>query len=195
LHSDITAQDRDRLVKQLAAEPTRSITFPYGGRSVVVSLSEAQNLRFSILDDDYPLSVQESMALIDRGHNGFGTLDSVAVSVDGQAIDAPAHALDGEVREHFDKLYESLWRQALGVTDYRARLARGKLSADAFAEAQAARQRLRKRTAEQKELLNICSFEADRGNFGAARPQIAVPTPPGGGGGAVSTAEIAGSTH
>jgi len=39
------------------------------------------------------------------------------------------------------------------------------------------RQRLRKRTAEQKELLNICSFEADRANFGAARAQLATPAP------------------
>jgi len=203
LHSELTAQDRDKLLKQLTSEPTRSLTFPFGGRSVVMSLPDSQTLRFSILDDDYPLSVQESMALIDRGHNGFGTLDSVAVSVDGQALEAPAHALDGEVREHFEKLYESLWRQVLGVTDYRASLARGKMSADAFADAQSARQRLRKRTPEQKELLNICSFEADRGNFGAARPQIAAPTPPqgaaptpsAGGSGPVSTAEITGNTH
>ena len=122
--------------------------------------------------------------LADRGQNGFGTLDSVAVSVDGQPVEAPAQALEGEVREHFDKLYESLWRQVLGVADYRARLSKGKLSADAFAEAQAVRQRLRKRTAEQKELLNICAFEADRANFGAARAQLATPAP---------TPEIAGS--
>jgi hypothetical protein len=63
----------------------------------------------------------------------------------------------------------------IGVVDYRARLARGKLSADAFAEAQAARLRLRKRLGEQKEILNICAFEADRANFGAARPPIAAP--------------------
>src|SRR4051812_16504103 len=83
-HSEITAQDRDRLVKQLFAEPTHSVTFPFGGRAVLVALIDPQLVRFSILDDDYPLSTQESMALIDRGHNGFGTLDSVAVSVDGQ---------------------------------------------------------------------------------------------------------------
>jgi len=180
LHGEITAQDRDKLVKQLVAEATHSVTFPFGGRSVVVALLDPQLMRFSILDDDYPLTTQESMVLADRGQNGFGTLDSVAVSVDGQAVEAPAQALEGEVREHFEKLYESLWRQVLGVADYRARLAKGKLSADAFAEAQAVRQRLRKRTAEQKELLNICSFEADRANFGAARAQLATPalTPP-----------------
>jgi serine protease Do len=191
LHGEITAQDRDRLVKQLFAEATHSVTFPFGGRAVVVALVDPQLLRFSILEDDYPLSTQESMALIDRGQNGFGTLDSIAVPVDGQAVDAPAQALEGDVREHFEKLYESLWRQVLGVADYRTRLAKGKQSADAFADAQAARLRLRKRTAEQKELLNICSFEADRGNFGAARtiaaPAAATPAPP------LSAAEITGS--
>jgi hypothetical protein len=164
-------------VKQLFSETTRSLTFPFGGRSVVATLIDPQTLRFSILDDDYPLSTRETMALLDRGQNGFGTLDSIAVPVDGQPTEAPAHALEGEVREHFERLYESLWRQVIGVVDYRARLARGKSNADAFAEAQAARQRLRKRLGEQKEILNICTFEADRANFGAARPQIAAPSP------------------
>jgi serine protease Do len=177
-HAEITAQDRDRLVKQLFSEPTHSLNFPFGGRSVVAALVDPQTLRFSILDDDFPLVVQESMALIDRGQNGFGTLDSIAVSVDGQPTEAPAQALEGDVREHFEKLYESLWKQVLGVVDYRARLARGKLSADAFSESQAARQRLRKRASEQKEILNICAFEADRANFGAARVQAAPPAPP-----------------
>ena len=177
LHSEITAQDRDRVVKQLFAETSRSLTFPFGGRSVVATLVDPQTLRFSILDDDFPLYTQETMALVDRGQNGFGTLDSIAVPVDGQVTEAPAQALEGEVREHFERLYDSLWRQVLGVVDYRARVARGKLSADAFAEAQAARMRLRKRLPEQKEILNICTFEADRANFGAARPQIATPAP------------------
>ncbi len=174
---DVTAEDRDRVVKQLFSESSRSLTFPFGGRSVVATLVDPQTLRFSILDDDFPLSTQETMALIDRGQNGFGTLDAIAVPVDGQTTEAPAQALEGEVREHFDRLYESLWRQVLGVVDYRARLQRGKLSADAFADAQAARQQLRKRTAEQKEILNICTFEADRANCGAARPQVTAPAP------------------
>src|SRR5207253_1899239 len=83
------------------------------------------------IDDDYPLSTRETMALVDRGANGFGTLDSVVVPVDGQSTEAPVQALEGDVREHFDKLYESLWRQVLGVADYRSRLAKGRLSADA----------------------------------------------------------------
>jgi serine protease Do len=174
--NDITAQDRDRLVKQLFSETTRSLVFPFGGRSVTATLVDPQTLRFSILDEDYPLSTRETMALLDRGHNGFGTLDGIAVPVDGQPTEAPAQVLEGEVREHFDRLYESLWRQVIGVVDYRARLSRGRTSADAFADAQAARQRLRKRLAEQKEILNICTFEADRANFGA-RPQIAAPAP------------------
>jgi serine protease Do len=188
LHSDITAQDRDRLVKQLFAEPTHSLTFPFAGRSVVATLVDPQTLRFSVLDDDYPLVVQESMALIDRNHNGFGTLDEIAVSVDGAAVQAPAEALDQDVREHFDRLYESLWRQVLGVVDYRVRLVKGRGNADAFAEAQAARARIRKRASEQKEILNICAFEADRANFGAARAQAAAPAPPTGG---ASTPDVA----
>lgn len=176
-HSEITAQDRDRLVKQLFAEPTHSITFPYAARAVVATLVDPQTLRFAVLDDDYPLVMQESLALVDRSQTGFGTLDGIAVSVDGVPTEAPAQALEGDVREHFDRLYESMWRQVLGVVDYRTRLLKGRGSADAFADAQAARLRLRKRAAEQKEILNICSFEADRGNFGAARVQTA-PAPP-----------------
>jgi len=180
LHADITAQDRDRLVKLLFADPTHSITFPFAARSVVATLVDPDTLRFSVLDDDYPLVVQAAMALIDHSHNGFGTLDEIAVSVDGVPTETPTQALDQDVRDHFDRLYDSLWRQVLGVVDYRARLAKGRGSADAFAEAQAARQRLRKRAGEQKEILNICSFEADRANFGAARAPAAAaaPAPP-----------------
>src|SRR5205807_1744924 len=87
--------------------------------------------------------------------NAVVAIDSVVVPVDGRSPAAPVHVLEGDVRAHFDKLYESLWRQVLGVADYRMRLAKGKLSADAFADAQAARARLRKRTPEQKEILNI----------------------------------------
>lgn len=176
-HSDLTAPDRDRLIKQLFAEATHSLTFPFAGRSVVATLVDPHTLRFSVLDDDYPLVTQESMALIDRNHNGFGTLDAVAVRVDGVPREAPTPALDQDVREHFDRLYESLWRQLLGVVDYRARLTKGSGSADAFAEVQAAKARIRKRAAEQKEILNICAFEADRANFGATRGQAAIPPP------------------
>jgi S1-C subfamily serine protease len=172
---DVTAEDRDKLVKQLFAEPTHSLTFPFAGRSVVATLIDPQTLRFSILDDDFPLSTQESLGLVDRGQNGFGTLDAITVQVDGQSNDVSAQALDQDVREHFDRVYEALWRQVLGVVEYRAKLGKGKLSADAFADAQVARQRLRKRTAEQKEMLNICMFEADRANFGAARVQAPAP--------------------
>ena len=112
---------------------------------------------------------------MDRGHNSFGTLDGITVQVDGQPNEVSAQALDQDVREHFDRVYDALWRQVLGVVEYRAKLGKGKLSADAFADAQVARQRLRKRTAEQKEMLNICMFEADRANFGAARVQAAAP--------------------
>jgi serine protease Do len=173
VRSEITAADRDRLVNQLFAEPTKSLTFPFGGRSVVATLVDPQTLRFSILDDDFPLVVQESMALLDHAGNGFGTLDAVDVSVDGQQVEAASTALDQDVREHFDRLYEALWRQVLGVVDYRARLAAGRMNADAFGEAQGMRSRMRKRAQEQKEILNICSFEADRANFGAARVQAA----------------------
>jgi serine protease Do len=172
--SEITAADRDKLVKQLFAEPTHSLTFPFGGRSVVATLVDPQTLRFSVLDDDFPLVVQESMALVDHGHNGFGTLDQIEVAVDGQQVSAPTPALDNDVREHFDRLYDALWRQVLGVVDYRSRLS-GHMNADAFADAQAARGRLKKRAQEQKEILNICAFEADRANFGAARVQASAP--------------------
>ena len=177
LHNEITASDHDRVVKQLFSEPTKSITFPFAGRSVVATLVDPQTLRFGILDDDFPLVVNESMALIDRAHNGFGTLDGIAVWVDGVQNEAPAQALDQDVREHFERLYDAMWRQVLGVIDYRARASKGRLSADAFADAQAARAQIRKRMAEQKELLNICAFEADRANFGAARAATPPPAP------------------
>src|SRR5207237_1829959 len=175
LHAEITAQDRDRLVKELFAEQSHSITFPYGGRIATVRLADPTTLRFSILDDDYPLVVKEGVTLVDRGVNGFGTLDGIVVHVDGVAAEASPVLLDAEVREHFDKLYDSLWHQVLGVVDYRSRLQRAQKSADAFAEAQQAKIRVRKRNGEQKELLGLCLFDADRAGAVAQR---AVATPP-----------------
>jgi len=175
LHPEITAQDRDRVVKELFADQTHTLTFPFGNRIATVRLADPSTLRFSILDDDYPLVVKEGVTLVDRGMNGFGTLDGIVVNVDGVPAEASPSLLEAEIREHFDKLYDSLWHQVLGVVDYRARLARAQKSADAFAEAQQAKMRLRKRTGEQKELLGLCLFDADRAGSVAQR---AVATPP-----------------
>src|SRR4029079_15355984 len=78
---EITALDRDKLVQQLFTETPRSLPSPFGGRSVTVALVDPQTIRFSILDDDYPLSTQETMALLDRGQNGFGQLAHTRVRV------------------------------------------------------------------------------------------------------------------
>jgi S1-C subfamily serine protease len=175
LRAEITAQDRDRVVKELFSDQSHTITFPYGGRTAIVRLADPATLRFSILDDDFPLVVNEAVGLVDRGHNGFGTLDGIVVSVDGVPAEASPALLDAEVREHFDKLYDSLWHQVLGVVDYRSRVARGQKSADAFAEAQQARLRLRKHNPEQKDLIGLCMFDADRAGAVALR---AVPNAP-----------------
>jgi serine protease Do len=182
LRSEITAKDRDRVVKQLSADPSHALTFPFGGRAVLARLTDPGTLRFSVLDDDFPMVTRESLALVDRARSGFGTLDAVVVLVDGAPAEVPAHALEPELREHFEKLYDSLWHQALGVIDYRARLSRGSQSADAFAQAQQARARLRKRIAEQKEQLGLAIFDTDRvgtvAKSAAAAPGSPPPPPP-----------------
>ncbi|MFL5311020.1 MAG: serine protease [Myxococcales bacterium] len=162
LRSEITAQDRDRMVKDLFAEQSRALTFPFGGRAVFVQLVDPGTLRFAVLDDDYPMVTHEALALVDRSQSGFGTLDTVVVLVDGAPAEVPGSALEPEMRDHFEKLYDALWHQLLGVVDYRARLLRGQNSADAFAQAQQARARLRKKVPEQKEQLGLAMFEADR---------------------------------
>ena len=162
LRSEITAQDRDKVVKELFAEQARALTFPFGGRAVLAQLADPGTLRFAVLDDDYPMVTREALALVDRSQSGFGTLDTVVVLVDGAPAEVPGSALEPEMRDHFEKLYDALWHQLLGVVDYRARLSRGQNSADAFAQAQQARARLRKRVPEQKEQLGLAMFEADR---------------------------------
>ena len=162
LRSEITAQDRDRLVKELFAEQSHSLTFPFAGRAVLARLADPGTLRFAVLDEDYPMVTRESLALVDRSQSGFGTLDTVVVQVDGAPAEVPASALEPEMRDHFEKLYDALWHQLLGAVDYRARLSRGQNSADAFAQAQQARARLRRKVPEQKEQLGLAMFEADR---------------------------------
>ena len=162
LRSEITAQDRDRVVKELFAEQSHALTFPFGGRAVLAQIADPRTLRFAVLDDDYPMATRESLALVDHSQSGFGTLDTVVVLVDGAPAEVPGSALEPEMRDHFEKLYDALWHQLLGVVDYRARLSRGRQSADAFAQAQQARARLRRKVPEQKEQIGLAMFEADR---------------------------------
>ncbi len=162
LRSEITAQDRDRVVKELFAEQSRSLTFPFGGRTVLAQLADPGTLRFAVLDEDFPMVTRESLSLVDRSQSGFGTLDTVVVLVDGAPAEVPGSALEPEMRDHFEKLYDGLWHQLLGVVEYRARLSGGRQSADVFAQAQQARARLRKRVPEQKEQIGLAMFEADR---------------------------------
>ncbi len=162
LRSEITALDRDRVVKELFAEQSRSLTFPFGGRAVLAQLADPGTLRFAVLDEDFPMVTRESLALVDRSQSGFGTLDTVVVLVDGAPAEVPGSALEPEMREHFEKLYDGLWHQLLGVVEYRARLSGGRQSADVFAQAQQARARLRKKVPEQKEQIGLAMFEADR---------------------------------
>jgi hypothetical protein len=176
LHTEVTAQDRDRLVKELFAEQSHAVTFPYGARAATVQLADPTTLRFAILDEDYPLLAKEALTLVDRGQTGFGTLDGVVVQADSGPAEVAARLLDPEVRDHFEKLYDSLWHQVLGVVDYRGRLVRGQKNADAFVQAQQARARLRKRTGEQKELLGLCLFDADRAGTLAQRAVASFPT-------------------
>jgi S1-C subfamily serine protease len=178
LRSEITAQDRDRVVKQLSSDRSHALTFPFGGRAVLAQLSDPGALRFAVLDDDFPLVTREVLTLVDRARSGFGTLDAVVVLVDGAPAEVPAHALEPELREHFEKLYDSLWHQALGVIEYRARLSRDRQSADAFAQAQQARSRLRKKIAEQKELLGLAMFDSDRVGTVAKTAAASTSTPP-----------------
>src|SRR5262245_43446957 len=178
LRAEVTAQDRDRVVKDLFANPTRSLIFPFGGRAVLAQLADPGTLRFTVLDEDYPMVTRESLALVDRSQSGFGTLDKVVVLVDGASTEVPASALEPEVRDHFEKLYDAFWHQLLGVVDYRARLLRGRQSPDAFTQAQQARGRLRKKVPEQKEQLGLAMFEADRVGT-VAKTAASTPNPSG----------------
>ena len=159
---EITAADRDKLVQDLLEAPAHQLIFPFGGRAVEVVLGEPTTLRFSILEEEYPLGLQETMALIDHSASGFGTLDAVSWVIDDDAVEVPVGALDADTREHFERLYDGLWHQLLSVNDYRVRAAKGRASADAFADAQAVRSRLKKKVSDQKELLGLCAYDADR---------------------------------
>ena len=137
--------------------------------SLTVKLSDPTTLRFAVLDEDFPLSTRESLVLVDRAQTGFGTLDAVVAS-SGQPAEVPLANYEPEVRDHFDKLYDSIWQQLLGVVDYRQRLLGGRNNAEAFVEARALRSRLRKRAVDQKEILNLCSYEADRATLVVEKP-------------------------
>jgi V8-like Glu-specific endopeptidase len=180
LMNEITAADRDRVVQELFADQTHKLIFPYGARTVQAELTDPETLRFAVLDEDFPLATREALALVDRARNGFGTLDAVGLSSDdGQLSEVPAAALDADARDHLERLYDSLWHQLIGVLEYRAAQSKQRLSADAYAEAQAARVRLRRKVGEQKELLGLAFFDTDKPGVGgvrmAAAPDAGVP--------------------
>jgi serine protease Do len=170
LKSEITAADRDRVVQKLFAEQTHKLIFPYGARTVQAELTDPDTLRFAVLDEEFPLATWEALALVDRAGNGFGTLDAVGLpSDDGKLAELPAAALDADARDHLERLYDSLWHQLLSVLEYRAAQGKQRQSADAYAEAQAARLRLRRKLAEQKELLGLAFFDMDKPGVGGVR--------------------------
>src|SRR6266852_5196327 len=103
LRAEITALDRDRVVKELFAEQSRSLTFPFGGRAVLAQLADPGTLRFAVLDEDFPMVTRESLALVDRSQSGFGRR-SVDQHHDGvQRAEVPGSALEPEMRDHFEK--------------------------------------------------------------------------------------------
>jgi len=182
LRADLTAADRDRMVQVLFAEPSHSLNIPFAGRTVRVQLVDADTLRFSVLTEDYPLLVQEAMAVIDRSRSGFGILDQVGLPENDQIVDVPAGALDADARDHFEKLQDSLWRQLVAVVDYRQLAVKARSSADAFSSAQDIASRIRRRAGDQKDLLGLCAYDADQAGVPAARPLAAQPSAPGDGG-------------
>ena len=169
LGAELTAADRDRMVQALFAEPSHALTIPFGGRAARVTLVDPDTLRFSILTEDFPLLVQESMALVDHAHAGLGTLAEVGLPVNDLVVDVPARELDPDARDHFEKLQDSLWRQLVSVIDYRALATKARASADAFSSAQDIAARIRRRASDQKDLLGLCSYDAEQAGVPAVR--------------------------
>ncbi len=189
---EITAADRDRVVNALFEDPTHALVFPFAGRAVRVALADRQTIRFSLLDSDFPLLSTESIALIDQAANGFGTLDSVMVRGPDGAATQEATALDPDVRDHLQRFYDQIWRQLIGVLDYRLLAAHAASSADAHGAAQTARAALSHHANDNHELLETCLYDVDRiaampkaviaaggANAPAARPPADAPTPDG----------------
>ncbi len=203
LRAELTAADRDRMVQALFAEPSRSLTIPFASRAVRVQLVDPETLRFSILTEEYPLLVQEAMAVIDHSRAGLGILDQVGLPANDQIVDLPASALDEDAREHFERLQDLLWRQLVAVVEYRQLAAKAHSSAEAFSSAQELATRIKRRVGDQKDLLGLCAYDADQAGVPAAKATtvgtaasgdaIAIPTAPGAGAsaGAPDTGESA----
>ena len=161
-NDEITALDRDRVVKALFNDSAHALVFPFAGRAVRLALVDPQTLRFSLLDSDFPLTSTETMALTDKSTTGFGTLDAVVVGGASGMTEQEVGALEADVREHFQRLYDSLWRQLVAVLDYRALATRSSASAEAFRDAQAARAALARRSTDNKDLWETCLYDSDR---------------------------------
>jgi hypothetical protein len=132
---------------------------PFGDRAVRVGL-DGQVVRFDVLDAEFPLSAAVEVALIDRDGDLTEPSGLVVPRRSGERELAWA-SLDGGLRDPAQRLYDALWRQLSQVLAFRDAEARGRASSESRAALAASASHLRGRRADQRELLQAVTFEAE----------------------------------
>jgi serine protease Do len=154
--------DHAAALERLRAAP-RPFVMPFADRAVRVDL-EGEDVRFSLLDADYPLTTAVQVAIVARGDLAQPAAFVVPSRFGERELPWPA--LDGSLRDPGQRLHDALWRQLAAVLAYRDGEARGGPEARTALSAAAAR--IRGRRGEQKEILQSIDFDADELSTSAA---------------------------
>jgi serine protease Do len=148
--------DRGSLLSRVKAAPA-PLFMPFADRVVRVEVQD-DVIRFGLLGGEFPLTDTVQAQLVDR----VGELAEPSALLLPQRFgerEIPWATVDATLRDAGQRLYDALWKQLAAVLALREAEARGwPEGRSALAESAAL---IRKRRAEQKEILQSIDFDAD----------------------------------
>jgi serine protease Do len=150
--------DRRSLLARLRAAPAPFL-MPFADRAVRVDV-EGDVIKFGLLDGEFPLTGSVQVTLVDRDGD-FVEPSALLLPPRFGEREIPWTSVDAALRDPGQRLYDALWKQLAAVLAFREGEERSFKGSESRAPLAAAAARIRKRRAEQKEILQSIDFEAD----------------------------------
>jgi serine protease Do len=116
---ELSKADRTRLTSEIAAFSTLPV-FPFAGSVATLSVENGA-LRLTVLDRDFPQSVDRRLWIVDRPEgNTFGEVVEVGIREEnGNETAIAAADFDAKLKERISSVYVSLARAALAAIEFR----------------------------------------------------------------------------
>jgi hypothetical protein len=132
---------------------------PFADRAVRVDF-EGDVIKFGLLDGEFPLTGSVQVTLVDRDGD-FVEPSALLLPPRFGEREIPWTSVDAALRDPGQRLYDALWKQLAAVLAFREGEERSFKGSESRAPLAAAAARIRKRRAEQKEILQSIDFDAD----------------------------------